>query len=154
MKRYALWLIIIALGSCTSIGDSNVLDSDDYSTKEERVEILKQQIQTYSSFENAEFELFNVNGFTNSRLETPGPSSWDYKFAIKVRPEDVDKWMGGWVSFTPQNYDAAWTQEITATRKKDWKTAGDAEYFARKGDNVTMIVYRSQGIIFKRVIEE
>ncbi|NRA12803.1 MAG: hypothetical protein HRT57_12670 [Crocinitomicaceae bacterium] len=70
-----LGILIFVLSSCS---DSSRLDSDNYETKEERVEVLKKEIKSFSEFENAEFKLFNVNGFSNSRTTVPGASSWDY----------------------------------------------------------------------------
>ena len=86
--KILIGLLILGLYSCSEISNSNKLDSDNYKTKEERVEVLKKEIESFSEFGNAEFELFNVNGFSNSRTTLPGASSWDYKFAIKVKPSN------------------------------------------------------------------
>ena len=145
-------LLIIGLSSCSDTADSNNLDSDNYDKKDERVEVLKKEIKTFSEIENAEFELFNVNGFSNSRTTVPGASSWDYKFVIKVNPSDIDKWTTGLIKIELDGSDKAWMDKIIEKRKNDWKTKTEPEFYTRKGDNVTLAVYRTEVIIFKRVI--
>ncbi|WP_299246716.1 hypothetical protein [uncultured Aquimarina sp.] len=151
---FLLLLIIIVFNSCfdSSTSSSNKLDSDDYDSKEERVEILRNQIKSFSEFENAEFELFNVNGFSNSRTTLPGASSWDYKFVIKIDPSDIKKWTEGMIQTIPEDHDDKWMKEIIEKRRMEWQTTSDPEKYTRNGDNVVMIVYRSEGIIFKRVV--
>ncbi|MGD1891377.1 MAG: hypothetical protein ACFB15_12395 [Cyclobacteriaceae bacterium] len=128
------------------------MDSDDYDTKKERVEVLKKEIKSFSDFENAEFELFNVNGFSNSRATVPGASSWDYKYAIKVKPSDVDKWTAGLLKIETDSSNDNWAKKIVQERKNDWKTETEPEFYSREEANVIIIVFRSDGIIFKRVI--
>ena len=66
--------------------------SDEFDTKAECIEVLKNEINSQSKFNNTEFELINVNGFSNSRVSVFGVSSLDYKFVIEVGKPDVDKW--------------------------------------------------------------
>ncbi|MCB9197411.1 MAG: hypothetical protein H6600_03060 [Flavobacteriales bacterium] len=150
--KLILGLLIIGLSSCSDTADSNNLDSDNYDKKNERIEVLKKEIKAFSEIENAEFELFNVNGFSNSRTTVPGASSWDYKFAIKVNPSDIDKWTAGLIKIELDGNDKEWMDKIIEKRKNDWKTRTEPEFYTRKGDNVTVAVYRTEGIIFKRVI--
>jgi len=145
-------LIIIGLSSCSESNNSNKLDSDEFEIKEERIKALKNEITSKSDFDNAEFELFNVNGFSNSRTTVPGASSWDYKFVIKVKTFDIDKWTEGMIKVEPKDYKLNWTKEITKGRLNDWTIKSTPEFYTRKGDNVMMIVYRTDRIIFKRVI--
>ena len=128
------------------------MDSDDYNSKEERVEVLKNEIKSFSEFENAEFELFNVNGFSNSRTTVPGASSWNYEFAIKVNPSDLDKWTDGMIITDSSGYEDSWETKIIQERADDWRTDSEPEYYTRKGDDVIMVVYRDEGIIFKSVV--
>lgn len=158
MKKLTLILLLLILGfsSCfntsNSKSNSNTLDSDDYDSRAERVAILKNEIKSFSDFENTAFELFNVNGFSNSRPTLPGASSWDYKFVIKVNSSDVDAWTEGMTKTIPEYHDDAWMKKIIEATKTEWQTASDPEIYTRQGDNVTMVVYRSEGIIYKRII--
>ncbi|WP_299442412.1 hypothetical protein [uncultured Aquimarina sp.] len=147
-------LITIGFSSCfdSSPSQSNILDSDDYDSKEERVEILKNEIKSFSDFENAAFELFNVNGFSNSRTMLPGASSWDYKFVVKINPSEIGAWTNGMIKTKTKYHDDEWMKKIIEDRKVEWQTTSDPEIYTRQGENVLMIVYRSEGIIFKRII--
>lgn len=77
-------LVILMLIGCSKASELKELDSDDFKTKEKRVDVLKKEIKYPSDFEDAEFELFNVNGFSNTRTGIPGASSWDYKFVLST----------------------------------------------------------------------
>ncbi len=153
MKR--LFQIIITIGllsGCTS-NDSypTNLDSDDYEGKADRIEILRKEIKPFSDIHDAEFELFNVNGFHNQRTSVPGASSWDYKFVVKIDTVNISKWTSGMQTVKITDYDDNWTKEITKHRKFNWETNSEPQYFIRNGENVMLLVYKNEGIIFKRV---
>jgi len=149
---YTLLVAIFGLTSCFETKNSRHLDSNDYDSKKERVEILKKEIMFKSNFENAEFELFNVNGFSNGRTTVPGASSWDYKFVIKVKLSDADKWTEGMIKVEPKDYEIDWTKKIIEKRKNEWTTNSQPEFYTRKEGEVMLVLYRTEGIIFKRVI--
>lgn len=155
MKKSTLIISLIILGfnNCNESNNSNQLDSDTFKTKEERIKLLKNEIKSKSDFSNTEFELFNVNGFSNSRLTTiPGASSWDYKFVIRVKPTDIDKWTEGLQKTEPTDYDLSWTKKIVEKRASEWVRNSQPEFYKRNESNVMVIVYGNEGIIYKRVI--
>ncbi len=41
--------------------------------------------------------------------------------------------------------------EIIKQRKQNWETTSEPQFFIRKGEDVTMIIYKNEGVIFKRV---
>ncbi|MCE2994790.1 MAG: hypothetical protein ACK5PC_14105 [Cyclobacteriaceae bacterium] len=153
MDKLSKTLIILVL-TTSSCSETTRLDSDEFSTAEERVEILKQEVKCFSDIKDTEFELFNVNGFHNSSGPlVPGASSWDYKFAIRVDTVDITKWREGMIKFDPQDYDDTWTKEITKDRRENWLTSSPPTYYVRQGEKyVTMVEFYLDGIIFKRVI--
>lgn len=149
----SLLFTLIACGVFTACSKTNTkLDSDDYATVADRISVLKKEIKAPTEFSDAEFELFNVNGFQNQRTLAPGASSWDYKFAVRIKKADIPAWTSGMKQTDLPNYDHSWTSEIVKRRKQNWNTKSDPEYFVREHANVTMLVYRNEGIIFKRVI--
>ena len=150
--KTVIGLMIVSLGGCSETTNSNKLDSDDYNGKQERVEVLIKEIKSFSKIENAEFELFNVNGFSNNRITVPGASSWDYKFVIRVKPTDVDKWTEGMMLMYSHDYNDSWMKMIIRERAVDWRTESQPEIYYEKGDRVVVLVYRNEGIIFKRVV--
>lgn len=145
-------LLLLGLGACIQTSNTILLDSDNFETKEERVEILMKEIKPFSSFDNAEFELFNVNGFSNNKATIPGASSWDYKFVVRVNPSDIDNWTDGMTIAEIEDYDDGWTKKIIQKREGDWKTESEPELYKRNGENVTVMGYRTEGIIFKQVV--
>jgi hypothetical protein len=152
MKNYSkiLTILVLIFSSCS---EKSRLDSDEFSTTAERVEILKQEIRWFSEIKDAEFELFNVNGFHNQNTRlAPGASSWDYKFVVRVDTADIGKWREGMTIINPEKYDDTWTKEIVKERKENWLTNCKPTYYIRKGENATMIEFYADGIIFKRVI--
>lgn len=140
------FLIILALtiGSCSK---TSRLDSNDFSTAEERIEILKQKVRCFSPVKDAEFELFNV--------DEPGWYSLDYKVAIKVDTADIAKWREGMTKFDREHYDDAWIKEIVKNRKENWKTNSQPLYYTRDehfdGWYTILVEFYSEGMIFMQV---
>lgn len=146
-------LLFIGLILCiTQCGSETKLDSDKYETSAERVEILSRWIKSYSPIKDAEFELFNVNGFDDWSWSIPGPSALNYKFAVKVDTADVSKWYDGMTEVSIGVDSIGWTEDITQHRKENWQTSGTPRYYERTGQGVKMIVYPKDGILFKKVI--
>jgi len=136
------------------MNDSLVLDSDNYWSKEKRMKVLKAEIKLPSDFYDAEFELFNVNGFSSGFLNMPGPSAIDYKFAIKVNTADLDKWVKKMIRLEDQNYDTSWIDKIIEKRKKNWICKSQFEVFVGKNTNVTVLICRDQELVFQRIITD
>ncbi len=149
---YLLATTIGFIYSCSGTKDPNYLDSRSMS-RLDRVKILSEEIICYSEILDAEFEMFNVNGFSNSRTTLPGASSANYKVALKIKPEDIANWTTGMTGFIPpETYDDTWTQSITSVRKDQWKTTSDPKFYTRDIENVILIVYEDEGFVFKHII--
>jgi hypothetical protein len=157
MKTFSpiFFVVLIIFCSCNNKKSSlTKLDSDDFETSKERVEILSKEITAFSKISDAEFEIFNVNGFSNQRTSVPGASSCDYKFAIIVNREDISKWTEGMTETSVPANDFDWKNEILKNKKAHWKLNSTPKYYIRKAENVVMIVYQEEGTIFKRVIQD
>lgn len=154
-KRYffsPLLFLSLIFSHCHT-ATSNRLDSDNYTTATARVAILEKEIIAYSPIGDAAFELFNVNGFSNSRTTVPGASSWDYKFVVKVASTDVDKWLDGWVEIEATDYNTDWTDAIVANQSTDWDVSTTPKYYTRGDEDTVMLVYSIEGIIFKHITQ-
>lgn len=144
---------LVLFGGCTlRNSDSSKLNSDDYESADERVEILKKEIKNFSKIKDAEFKLFNVNGFNNQRTSIPGASSLDYKFVVRIDTANISAWTNGMKQVEPKDFDNSWQQELLKNRKQNWKIISNPEKYVREGDDVMMLVYRNEGIIYKRII--
>ena len=145
-------VLILGVSSCSNHNNSSKLDSDEFESVEQRIQALKKEIIPASDFKNAEFELFNVNGFSNSRTTVPGASSVDYKFVVKVKTSDIDKWTKEMDKIKSLEGDQNWMTEIVKNRSAEWLTESQPEFYKRKDENVQLIVFRTEGIVFKRVL--
>lgn len=145
--NFIIFITLISFFSC----DVTDKDSDDFDNREKRIEILKAEIVSFSKFRDAEFELFNVNGFSDSWNLGVGASLSDYKLAIKVNQKDLDKWTEGMVK-GENSKDDSWVKEIVKNRAKNWQVSGEPEFYYREKSKVSVIIYRNEGIIFKRII--
>lgn len=147
-------ILQLLLLACLKITNSNTLNSNDFETTAERVSIVKKEIKSFNEFQDAEFLLFNVNGFSDSRILVPGASSWNYKFVLKLEPSDVDKWVKGAIKIDSLNYNKEWHTFISPDRRDAWETSSIPEFYTRKGENVSIVLHRPEGIIVKHVINE
>ncbi|MEL6820147.1 MAG: hypothetical protein AAFP70_00200 [Calditrichota bacterium] len=131
---------------------STSLDSHEISSRLDRVNTLRAEIKAPTDFYDAEFQLFNVNGFSNSRISVPGASSWDYKFVVKLNMADISPWLEGFEEMSRAEYDQSWTNDLTKHMPERWSRSDSPEMYKRPGQDVVIILYRSEGILFKRVI--
>lgn len=150
----AVVLFVISFYSCKERISSNTeLLSEDYDNRAERVEKLGEEVIFFSPVTDAEFKLVNVNGFHNKRLTVPGPSYWDYKFAVKINPSDISKWKAGMTDTSILNYNEDWLSKIVSHRKENWMINKQSrpKFYIRKGENVTTIIFEKEGIVYKSV---
>lgn len=149
-----LLICIILLTGCNEgdIDSETRMNSRNIQNDLERIKLLKKEIIAPTEFSDAEFDLFNVNGFSSSKPMVPGASNWDYKFAIRSNTADLLPWTNGMFRFNKEDYDDSWTRNLIKHRAENWRTDSEPEFYLRKGSNVTLIWYRKEGIIFKRAI--
>jgi len=154
IKPYLFLFILIDLitQSCKSKkSDSTTLTSEDFSSKTERIDVLRKEIKIFSELKDAEFYLINANGFSNQRVSVPGASSLDYQFAIKIDTNDINMWLEGMTETPGHITNNYWIDKIPVSRKENWETHSTPKVFTRIGNSVTMFVYKDEGIIFKHI---
>lgn len=153
LSNFLIVFYCLFLASC---GHDTERDSDDYATAKERVAALKKEIVAPSDFSDCEFELFNVNGFSDSFVMLPGSSSSRYFFVIKVKPEDVPKWIDdGLVRLDSINYTTSPMAKIIEKRPQNWKTMSKPTVYTRETfgvNNGVRIVIYEEGIIYKAIV--
>ena len=133
--------------------NTNTLSSKNIEDSLQRINILKVEIKAFSELKDAEYELFNVNGFSKSETSLPGASGWDYRFVVKVAPKDVSKWATDMIEVTSIDFLEKWTNELVKHRIENWRVNSKPRFFMREGTDVVMEVFEEEGIIFKRVIQ-
>jgi hypothetical protein len=73
----------------------------------------------------------------------PGPSDWDMKLAVKVLPEDIDKWLEG--ASVTEPFDMSWVSELL--KGKDWNVSSELVFYTGLGEQLA--VYKTEGVILK-----
>jgi len=160
MQRFLVTCLMLALLSCSeemrTRDHGTRLNSGDYPDKKERLGVFNKFISTHSVIKDVEFDLFNVNGFGETR-SIPGASSRCYRYVVKIDPADV----GAWCDFLqPVILDTsfAWQNLLVSMRKEQWACKSTPQYFIAKGKDpnkvqgFVVIVYKPEGIIFREVM--
>ncbi|WP_291726839.1 hypothetical protein [Bernardetia sp.] len=159
-----LFLMVLLFTNCHSKSPTT-LKSSEIEQKEERIKVLSKQVKIYSEILDAEYSLFNVNGFESSFSFGVGASSWHYKIAIEVEKKDVDKWLKGmYEAENPNAKDSVWINDmlsnLDSARKQKWeriiKTSTPKRFTmsATNGRSKVAIIYFDEGIIFQRIIQD
>ncbi len=148
-----LFLFILLCNSCNDINTTkNQLKSSNYKAAIERVEILKKEINYPSDFSDAEFDLFNVNGFSFNRPSLPGASSLKYQFIVKITPENIHQWLDGYSEIRSDERLIKRVKNLINHRKGNWITYSKPKFYSRdNSDSSILILYKNESIIFKYV---
>lgn len=149
MKTSFLHMIVF-LGVAFSCDQRNTeLTSETFQTSEKRVQQLKQQIVAPTDFRDAQFRLFNVNGFSRSVAGVPGASSYDYKFILKIDPNDMNAWTKGLKEASGR--DMKWINELIQNEEKSWFPTNQGEQYYSDERNVLLVLFRKDSLLAKRV---
>ena len=156
MKTLFICVNFLILISCSK--NDSWLKSKDIEDKEVRVKNLKKEIKFFSEVNNADYDLFNVNGFNNnvfSFFHIPGASSLHYIFVVKVEKKDLYLWLQGFKRIDKKEKKLfKWVDSIKNIRGDTWKTWTEPKYYKREDDpNVSMVVFEEESFIFKEVIQ-
>ncbi|MCM0666077.1 hypothetical protein [Flavobacterium tyrosinilyticum] len=128
------------------------MNSENIENKNERIEKLSPEIKVHSEILDAEFNLFNVNGFNNNFFTVPGSSSRDYKFVIKIKNAHIPLWTKDLEKVKGNLETEKWMKSLGETRQNNWKTISEPIFYKRKNEpNGTIIVFEKEGIIYKHI---
>ena len=143
-----VFLLFVSCSNKTEIVSKNISD------KNERIQKLIVEIKYFSGIRDAEFDLYNVNGFSDDFVMIPGSSSIDYKFVIKVNPKKVADWTTDLEKTTGNIRAEKWVNSLIETRKNNWQTTSKPIFYKRKDDDtIRVIVFEKEGIIFKHILK-
>ena len=148
-------IIINLLTICVACSNKTELKSYAINEKAERIRILANEVKMFSEIEDAEFDLYNVNGFSGEIANLPGTSSIYYRFVIKVNPSDVEKWKQGFVETPRQKEVEKWNFDLIKVRAIQWKTTSEPKFYSRKDEiGVKLVIFANDGIIFKKIDQQ
>lgn len=153
LKKINFTLILVLL-FCFSCSNKTEIKSKNISDKNERIQQLIVEIKYFSGIRDAEFDLYNINGFSDDFVMIPSRSSIDYKFVIKVIPKKISDWTKDLQKTTGNIQSEKWAGSLIETRKNNWQTASKPVFYKRKNDStITVIVFEKEGIIYKRILK-
>ncbi len=151
MRTLLFLLLLVCLQGCSTVSKMSSSGVDDTN---KRIKALSAETVLKSSILDAEYDLFNVNGFSTQKLILlPGASGWHYKFAIKVDPSDLFKWIEGRDFLQTDECEMSWINEVVEPRKFNWTTKSDPKCYRDENSMVFISIYEAEGIIFKEVIQ-
>jgi len=130
--------------------DKNNLSTDTWSSsfnnRDDKLSFLSRYLVSFSEILDAEYHIFYAD---NSKGLVPGPSYWDIRAALKVKSEDIPKWLDGYSVVSPDVINLDWWAKIR-TDDITW-TADDAKYYKRPNRMSYIVVFAEKGILLKRV---
>ncbi len=145
--------VVTKLISCSQDSGKIIDENTSYIPSEQRINVFKCLYKPPTEIDDVEFDLFNVNGFSNHRTTVPGASSWQYRFVIKVNPTNIDKWLDGVVKMDI-DYNAGWMKNLIHCRKEKWRIKSTPEIYVHEESRTAIIVYREEGILFKTSVKQ
>jgi len=148
--KYLFICSIAFLISCKSPSEMTSIEVDKAT---ERVEILEKEINSFSEIQDAEYDLFNVNGFSKGRIFVAGGSSFRYDYVIKIDTSELHKWTDDMIITAGDEYSVKRFEELVSIRKENWNVNSKPTYY-KSGDMGNMMVYKEEGIIFKSIYVE
>lgn len=153
LKKLNFMMILVFL-FCASCSNKTEIVSKNISDKNERIQKLIVEIKYFSGIRDAEFDLYNVNGFSDDFVMIPGSSSIDYKFVVKVNPKKVADWTTDLEKTNGDIRAEKWVNSLIETRKNNWQTTSKPIFYKRKDDDtIRVIVFEKEGIIFKHILK-
>jgi hypothetical protein len=122
--------------SLTTNSYSSQLDSD-----RQKIEFLGKYFKLLSPIEATEFHIvYHDNDFA--------PSDSDIEAVIKVSPSNLKFWTEG-MQLQQQSIDLAWGYALIAKDKQRWKIESKPKIYRRSSGDGFVVVFESEGIIFK-----
>ena len=150
-------IIILIINSMINFSCSHKteLKSDQINDKLNRIDILSREVKLFSDIQNAEFDLFNVNGFSDDIIVFPGTSSIFYKFVVKLNSKDIEKWKKGLIETKGNLQNEKWTFDLVKIRKNEWLINSEPKFYTRNGELGTkIIIFEKEGIVFKSINQQ
>jgi hypothetical protein len=135
-------IVSLALGACTNRPS---LTTDTYSSQldsdRQKIEFLGKYFKLLSPIEATEFHIvYHDNDFA--------PSDSDIEAVMKVSPSNLKVWTEG-MQLQQQPVDITWGYALVAKNKQRWKIESKPKFYRRSNGDGIVIVFESEGIIFK-----
>jgi hypothetical protein len=133
-------------------GESRTTDtrSASFTEKDEKLSFMTKYLVCFSEVEDVEYHIVYQDNSASQRIDVPGPSDWDIRAAIKVRPDDVHLWAEGYEEVGSHEINMLWWSELT-TEEISWDASHEAGYYKRPGSRSYAVIFPDDGIVLKRL---
>lgn len=145
-----LHYLTVLLLSVSVIGCSqsnNTINSKELS-KQERIKTLGENVNLHSEILDTEYDLFRTGGF--SKENRLGPTDYDYRYVVKVKPDNVALWTKDHNQADCNENNKDWAEELIKHRKENWKTNSKPVCFS--SNSRIVVAYIPEGIIFYHIV--
>ena len=119
--------------------------SYNFTDKEEKLSFLTEYIVAPSEILDAEYHIFFHD---NSGGLVPGPSDWDIRVAIKIKPENIFLWTEDFEKTTSAEINLTWWNKLS-TDYILWTDNANVEFYKRENKFSYLVVFKDAGIILK-----
>ena len=146
-------VLIVASGS---LSDDSFLErqnnkttdtwSFEFKEADEKLAFLSEYLTMPSDIIDAEYHIVYHD---NSAGMIPGPSDWDIRVALKVKPENIPLWLDGFTAVSPEEIDLIWWSEL-ASGSISWSNA-NAEYYKRDNGFSYLVIFPDENVILKAI---
>lgn len=152
LRYISLLSILFSLYYCMQPDPGSTIYSGHYDNKAQRIEKLRSLVTLDSDVEDAEYKLYNLNGFESNSTRLPGASYSDYRLAVKLSRQALPRWTSGFNEIELEEPDHSWARDIILHDPERWATESQPRYYMSNDEKTMLIVYEKEGIVFKRII--
>lgn len=138
-------IYLVNMEQSKKIDDWQYLRSKNFDNTSERINQLIEVVDLPTKINDAEFVLFNIDGFNKSRMQI-GLSAWDYRYAVKLDSNNIEKWLEGF-SHIDGEPDIKWLKSYLSLNE-NWKLTSEYELY-KNDSRESIILFRGEAIIIK-----
>jgi hypothetical protein len=150
----ALFAFFAVSTGCSSDSKTTDTRSSQFSSDREKLKFLSKYLVLHSNVEAAEF---HITYHDNSSGLGVGPSDWDIRAVLKVKPQDTALWVAGMRRIEADTRETTpkdgleWGYELLPKDPR-WRVGGTPAVFTRDGLSVVVAIFAADGIVMKRAV--
>jgi len=120
--------------------------SHSFSDMDEKLAFFEEYLIAPSEVLDVEY---HIEYHDNSKGAVPGPSDWDIRAALKIKPEDISLWTDGFSEIPTDEIELSWWDGLK-TENISWE-GRDFVYYQRPESISYLVVFPDAGVILKSV---
>lgn len=116
--------------------------SSQFATEEARLAFLQRYAKLITPVQATEFHIIYHD---NSGGLVAGPSDWDIRALLKVRPDDMPKWTANLQPASPDQIDLTWAKSFGA-QNPAWRLTSQPQVYQKTG--MVVALFAPESIVF------